>query len=54
MAEVLRAKGIRVDTLFYPADYKPPLGHEYQFDLDTDAGQLALRRSTDWLRSLKQ
>ncbi|GAA3903621.1 alpha/beta hydrolase [Sphingomonas limnosediminicola] len=52
MADALKAKGVSVDTLFYPADYKPPLGHEYQFDLDTAAGRLALERSTRWLRAL--
>jgi acetyl esterase/lipase len=52
MADALRAKGVRVDTLFFPAHYEPPLGHEYQFDLDTNAGKLALSRSTGWLQSL--
>jgi acetyl esterase/lipase len=52
MADALRAKSVRVDTLFYPPNYTPPLGHEYQFDLDTAAGQLALERSTAWLRGL--
>jgi acetyl esterase/lipase len=37
--------GIPVDALFYPKDYAPPLEHEYQFNLDTDAGKLALERS---------
>lgn len=36
--------GIPVDALFFPEDYAPPLGHEYQFDLDTDAGQEAFAR----------
>jgi acetyl esterase len=31
----LRALGIEPDTLFWPDDHQPPLGHEYQFDLDT-------------------
>lgn len=52
MADALRAKGVKVETLFFPADYKPPLGHEYQFDLDTDAGKLALARSIEWLKTL--
>lgn len=51
-ADSLEAKGIGVDRLFFPAGYKPPLGHEYQFDLDTAAGRDALSRSVDWLRSL--
>ena len=52
MADALEAKGVKVDRLFYPKDYKPPLGHEYQFNLDTAAGKLALDRSTAWLKSL--
>lgn len=52
MADALEAKGVSVERLFFPANYQPPLGHEYQFDLDTDAGKLALARSTEWLKSL--
>lgn len=52
MADALQAKGVKVERLFFPKSYQPPLGHEYQFDLDTDAGKLALVRSTEWLKSL--
>jgi acetyl esterase/lipase len=52
MADALQSKGVKVTRLFFPKDYAPPLGHEYQFDLDTEAGKLALVRSTDWLNSL--
>jgi acetyl esterase/lipase len=38
-------KGIAVDALFFAPDRQPPLEHEYQFDLDTDAGKLALERA---------
>jgi acetyl esterase/lipase len=51
-ADQLEAKGVKVERLFYPKDYQPPLGHEYQFDLDTEAGKLALTRSTQWLNTL--
>jgi hypothetical protein len=34
----LEAHGVKVDSLFFPADYTPPLPHEYQFNLDTAAG----------------
>lgn len=51
-ADSLEAKGVAVDRLFFTAEYKPPLGHEYQFDLDTAAGKAALSRSVVWLRSL--
>ena len=44
-AEALRAKGVAVDVLFFPADHKPPLPHEYQFFLSTEAGRRALDRS---------
>lgn len=37
--------GVQVDSLFFPDDYVPPLQHEYEFNLDVEAGQLALQRS---------
>lgn len=54
MADALEAKGVKVERLFFPKDYQPPLGHEYQFDLDTEAGKLALARSVEWLNRLAQ
>lgn len=50
LVEKLRAQGVEPETLFYPDDYKPPLDHEYQFDLDTDAGQLFLKRTLAFLQ----
>jgi acetyl esterase/lipase len=41
--------GAQPETVFFPADHEPPLGHEYQFALDTDAGQLFLGRLLDFL-----
>lgn len=52
MADKLRSLGVRVDGLFFPADYAPPLQHEYQFDLDTDAGQEALAKTLTFLSSV--
>lgn len=52
LASVLQAQGVNVTTLFYPKDYQPPLGHEYQFRLDTEAGKGALAQSVAWLKSL--
>jgi acetyl esterase/lipase len=52
MARALEAAGVKVEQLFFPPGYQPPLGHEYQFDLDTDAGRLALTKSVDWLNRL--
>lgn len=49
LAEALEANGVDVERLFFPADYTPELGHEYQFKLDTEAGQLALTKSVEWL-----
>lgn len=45
VARAMAKIGVRVETLFFPADYKPPLGHEYQFDLNGEAGKLALEKS---------
>jgi len=50
LAEKLHAVGVEAETLFFPADHEPPLGHEYQFDLDGDAGRLFLERMLDFLR----
>ena len=44
LVERLRAAGVEVETLFFPDGHEPPLGHEYQFDLDSDAGHLFLER----------
>jgi acetyl esterase/lipase len=52
LAEALKARGATVDTLFFPADHAPPLNHEYQFNLDTDAGQLAIERLVAFLDGL--
>jgi acetyl esterase len=50
LAATLRAHGVEADTLFFPDNHYPPLGHEYQFDLATDAGQLFLERLATFLR----
>lgn len=52
LAEALDARGVAVETLFFPAATEPPLGHEYQFDLDGEAGKLALDRVVRWLQAL--
>ena len=49
LAAALRAKGAAVDALFFPGDHKPPLPHEYQLMLTTDAGRLALDRTVAFL-----
>jgi acetyl esterase len=49
LAGALRAKGVDVDTLFYPADHQPALAHEYQFDLDLDDAGVALERMVSFI-----
>lgn len=48
LAQALAARGIALETLFFPPDHVPPLGHEYQFTLDA-AGKTALDRLTAFL-----
>ncbi len=52
MADALAAKGVKVERLFFPKDYTPQLQHEYQFDLESEAGRLALKQSLDFLRAI--
>jgi acetyl esterase/lipase len=40
----LRTLGVPVQTLYFADDRTPPLGHEYQFNLDDPAGEEALQR----------
>lgn len=51
LARQLDALGVRVDTLFFPS-HAPALGHEYQFNLDTAAGQEALKGMLAFLASI--
>ncbi len=53
MAQALRDRGVRADTLFFPPELAPKLPHEYQFDLDRPEGQQALDRLTAFLIGLK-
>jgi acetyl esterase len=45
LATALEAGGVEHETLFFDGDHEPRLGHEFQFDLDTEAGRLALDRT---------
>jgi len=49
-AAALEAEGVDVDTLFYPADHQPPLGHEYQFDMTLADGAGARERLIAFFR----
>ena len=48
-AERLGHLGVAVTTLFFPDDHEPALPHEYQFDLDLDAGDEALEQTLAFL-----
>jgi acetyl esterase len=52
MAQKLKDLGVPVTTLFYPADHKPELNHEYQFDLDNNDGQQALNKMVEFVQSV--
>jgi acetyl esterase/lipase len=52
LAQKLERLGVRVDSLFFLANYIPPLPHEYQFNLDEPAGQEALNRMLAFLSSV--
>lgn len=51
LADKLTGFGVKVDTLFYPDDHEPALGHEYQFNLDDADGMAAFERTVDFLSS---
>lgn len=53
LADALRAQGVQVDALFFPKDYAPALAHEYQFNLDSEAGRQAMDRSVAFLGGLQ-
>ncbi|NBE08127.1 alpha/beta hydrolase [Paragemmobacter ruber] len=48
LARVAAQRGIPVDALTFPPDHQPPLGHEYQFTLDS-SGEEALTRLLGYL-----
>lgn len=50
MAERLAERGVATDALFFPPDLSPPLGHEYQFNLDLPQGTEALDAMLAFLR----
>lgn len=53
MAQALRDRGVKVDTLFFAAELDPKLPHEYQFNLDRPEGKQALDRLTAFLNELR-
>jgi acetyl esterase len=51
LAKRLEGVGVQISTLFYPADHKPELNHEYQFDLDQSDGKKALEQMVEFLQN---
>ncbi|SEL13578.1 alpha/beta hydrolase [Parapedobacter koreensis] len=49
LARKLALLNVQVDTLFFAPDYVPSLPHEYQFNMDIDAGKEALSQSLVFL-----
>lgn len=49
LAGKLTKLNVPADTLFFAPGYLPSLPHEYQFNLDTEAGKIALERSAHFL-----
>lgn len=49
MSQALHRAGVETTTRFWSADHHPGLPHEYQFDLDLDEAQLALRDTLAFL-----
>lgn len=54
LAKRLGELGVGVQAVFYPDDYEPPLGHEYQFKLETEAARDALLSMTEFARSVTE
>lgn len=52
LASKLTKLNVKIDTLFYSKERKPPLKHEYQFTFD-EAGKSALKNSLNFLKKLK-
>ncbi|WP_426478160.1 alpha/beta hydrolase [Chryseobacterium sp. CBSDS_008] len=50
--KLIRLK-VKVDTLFFPNSHKPLLPHEYQFDLNSVEGRMALEKAVIFLSMIK-
>jgi acetyl esterase/lipase len=50
LVATLERLGVDHETLFFAENHQPPLQHEYQFDLDSVDGQVALDRTVGFLR----
>ena len=52
MADALTGAGVRCETLFFADDHVPPIGHQYQFLLSTQAAQDAQTAVRAFVESL--
>lgn len=50
LTKALREAGVTVDSLFFKREYRPLLLHQYQFNLNTEAGQLCFRRILEFIK----
>lgn len=53
-ADKLESLGVNVQRLFYPANHRPGLPHEYQFNLDNSDGKNALKATVDFAKGITQ
>lgn len=51
LVKKLNSLEVKTDTLFFPKNLTPKLPHEYQFNLDTEAGKKALNQSLIFLKN---
>ncbi len=49
LSDKLISLGVKTDTLYFPENYTPALPHEYQFNLDVEAGNLALQKTVEFI-----
>ncbi|WP_413989777.1 alpha/beta hydrolase [Labrys okinawensis] len=54
LAKKVGGYGVPLDRLFFPPDSIPKVWHGFQFNLETDAGKLALERSVDFMKTRLQ
>ena len=52
MADTLDDLGVDVTSVFFPDDYEPALGHEYQFAVNTDDGMATFDKLIAWLNDV--
>ncbi len=54
LAAKLTDLGVTVDSLFFPDDHTPRLGHEFQFDLSLEDSRIALDRTIEFVRKVTE